>query len=95
VTRCDPPHGEPRARRVLITTSFDLPGYDIVGVQGEVFGLNVRSRNIGPATSPGCGPCVAATSPKFAKLLGSVGPSTASRPDRGREPPVASDERPP
>jgi uncharacterized protein YbjQ (UPF0145 family) len=32
---------------VLITTSFDLPGYDVVAVQGEVFGLTVRCRNIG------------------------------------------------
>jgi len=32
---------------MLITTAFDLPGYDITAVQGEVFGLTVRSRNIG------------------------------------------------
>jgi Putative heavy-metal-binding len=47
VTWRHPPHGEPRPRRVLITTSFDLPGYDVVAVQGEVFGLTVRCRNIG------------------------------------------------
>ena len=32
---------------MLITTSIDLPGYDVVAVQGEVFGLTVRARNIG------------------------------------------------
>jgi uncharacterized protein YbjQ (UPF0145 family) len=31
----------------MITTAFDLPGYDTVAVYGEVFGLTVRSRNIG------------------------------------------------
>jgi uncharacterized protein YbjQ (UPF0145 family) len=32
---------------VLITTMNDLPGYVIEEVFGEVFGLTVRSRNIG------------------------------------------------
>jgi uncharacterized protein YbjQ (UPF0145 family) len=32
---------------VLITTMNDLPGYRIDEVLGEVFGLTVRSRNIG------------------------------------------------
>jgi uncharacterized protein YbjQ (UPF0145 family) len=32
---------------VLITTSNDLPGYQVTEVLGEVFGLTVRSRNIG------------------------------------------------
>jgi uncharacterized protein YbjQ (UPF0145 family) len=30
---------------MLIATTNDLPGYDIVTVYGEVFGLTVRSRN--------------------------------------------------
>jgi uncharacterized protein YbjQ (UPF0145 family) len=33
--------------RVLISTMNDLPGYDIQEVYGEVFGLTVRSRNVG------------------------------------------------
>lgn len=37
----------PNYAGVLISTSFDLPGYDVVAVQGEVFGLTVRCRNIG------------------------------------------------
>jgi uncharacterized protein YbjQ (UPF0145 family) len=32
---------------MLISTMNDLPGYDIAEVLGEVFGLTVRSRNIG------------------------------------------------
>jgi uncharacterized protein YbjQ (UPF0145 family) len=32
---------------VLITTGNDLPGYQVTEVLGEVFGLTVRSRNVG------------------------------------------------
>lgn len=32
---------------MLITTTNDLPGYEIERVLGEVFGLTVRSRNVG------------------------------------------------
>jgi uncharacterized protein YbjQ (UPF0145 family) len=32
---------------MLITTMNDIPGYEIEEVFGEVFGLTVRSRNIG------------------------------------------------
>jgi uncharacterized protein YbjQ (UPF0145 family) len=32
---------------VIITTMNDLPGYEIEEVMGEVFGLTVRSRNVG------------------------------------------------
>lgn len=32
---------------MLITTANDLPGHDIERVLGEVFGLTVRSRNLG------------------------------------------------
>ena len=32
---------------MLITTGNDLPGYEIEDVYGEVFGLTVRSRNVG------------------------------------------------
>jgi hypothetical protein len=47
VTWRHPPHGEPRPHQVLITTSVDLPGHQVVAVQGDVFGLTVRCRNIG------------------------------------------------
>lgn len=32
---------------MIITTMNDLPGYEVEEVIGEVFGLTVRSRNIG------------------------------------------------
>src|SRR5262249_1150191 len=35
------------ARAVLITTMNDIPGYTVEEVYGEVFGLTVRSRNLG------------------------------------------------
>jgi uncharacterized protein YbjQ (UPF0145 family) len=31
---------------VIITTMNDLPGYEVVQVHGEVFGLIVRARNV-------------------------------------------------
>jgi len=38
---------------VLITTTNELPGYTIDEVYGEVFGLTVRSRNIGSQMGAG------------------------------------------
>jgi uncharacterized protein YbjQ (UPF0145 family) len=32
---------------VIIATTNDLPGYEVQEVLGEVFGLTVRSRNVG------------------------------------------------
>jgi uncharacterized protein YbjQ (UPF0145 family) len=32
---------------MLISTMNDLPGYRVAEVSGEVFGLTVRSRNLG------------------------------------------------
>ena len=32
---------------MLISTMNDIPGYEITEVLGEVFGLTVRSRNVG------------------------------------------------
>jgi uncharacterized protein YbjQ (UPF0145 family) len=31
---------------IMVTTTNDLPGYEIVAVHGEVFGLIVRARNV-------------------------------------------------
>ena len=41
------------AGNVLITTMNDLPGWEIEEVYGEVFGLTVRSRNIGSQMGAG------------------------------------------
>jgi uncharacterized protein YbjQ (UPF0145 family) len=38
---------------MLISTTNDLPGYDVTEVLGEVFGLTVRSRNIGSQIGAG------------------------------------------
>ncbi len=54
---------------MLITTSFDLPGYDIVAVQGEVFGLTVRARNIGAGCVAGLRSIGGGEIPGFTKLL--------------------------
>jgi uncharacterized protein YbjQ (UPF0145 family) len=39
--------------RMIITTMNDLPGYRIDEVLGEVFGLTVRSRNLGSQIGAG------------------------------------------
>ena len=39
--------------RMLIVTTNDIPGYEIEEVLGEVFGLTVRSRNIGSQIGSG------------------------------------------
>ena len=38
---------------MLITTTNDLPGYEIEEVLGEVFGLTVRSRHVGSQIGAG------------------------------------------
>ena len=38
---------------MLITTTNEVPGYTITEVYGEVFGLTVRSRNIGSQLGAG------------------------------------------
>ena len=38
---------------MLITTANDIPGYSIDEVYGEVFGLTVRSRNLGSQIGAG------------------------------------------
>jgi uncharacterized protein YbjQ (UPF0145 family) len=38
---------------MLITTANDLPGYEVTETLGEVFGLTVRSRNLGSQIGAG------------------------------------------
>jgi uncharacterized protein YbjQ (UPF0145 family) len=38
---------------MLIATTNDLPGYEITEVLGEVFGLTIRSRNLGSQLGAG------------------------------------------
>ncbi len=54
---------------MLITTGFDLPGYDIISVQGEIFGLTVRARNIGAGCIAGLRSIGGGEIPEFTQLL--------------------------
>ena len=54
---------------MLISTSLDLPGYDIEATLGEVFGLTVRSRNIGAGCIAGLRSIGGGEIPEFTKLL--------------------------
>ena len=54
---------------MLITTGNDLPGYQIVAVHGEVFGLTVRARNIGAGCIAGLRSIFGGEIPEFTKLL--------------------------
>jgi uncharacterized protein YbjQ (UPF0145 family) len=54
---------------MLITTSIDLPGYEVVAVLGEVFGLTVRSRNIGAGCIAGFRSIGGGEIPEFTQLL--------------------------
>jgi uncharacterized protein YbjQ (UPF0145 family) len=54
---------------MLITTSFEFPGYEIVALQGEVFGLTVRARNIGAGMTASLRSIGGGEIPEFTKLL--------------------------
>jgi uncharacterized protein YbjQ (UPF0145 family) len=54
---------------MLITTSFEFPGYEIVALQGEVFGLTVRARNIGAGMMASLRSIGGGEIPEFTKLL--------------------------
>jgi uncharacterized protein YbjQ (UPF0145 family) len=54
---------------MLITTAFELTGYEITAVQGEVFGLTVRSRNIAAGCLGALRSIGGGEIPQFTKLL--------------------------
>ena len=54
---------------MLISTTFDLNGYEIRATMGEVFGLTVRSRNIGAGCIAGLRSIGGGEIPEFTKLL--------------------------
>jgi len=56
---------------VLITTMNDIPGYAIDEVFGEVFGLTVRSRNIGSQIGAGLKSLVGGELKGMTKVLAS------------------------
>ncbi len=70
---------------MLITTSIDLPGYDVTAVLGEVFGLTVRSRNIGAGCIAGFRSIGGGEIPEFTELLSqSRNEAMARMVDQGR-----------
>ena len=48
---------------IVVTTMNDLPGFEVTEVFGEVFGLTVRSRNIGSDIGGGCGRSISPAGP--------------------------------
>jgi uncharacterized protein YbjQ (UPF0145 family) len=54
---------------MLISTTFDLAGYDITATLGEVFGLTVRARNMGAGCIAGLRSIGGGEIPEFTKLL--------------------------
>jgi len=54
---------------MLITTAFDFPGYEILAVQGEIFGITVRARNIGAGFVAALRSLGGGEIPEFTKLL--------------------------
>ncbi|MFL5871479.1 MAG: YbjQ family protein [Solirubrobacterales bacterium] len=55
---------------MIIATTNDLPGYEIQEVLGEVFGLTVRSRNIGSQFGAGLKSLVGGELKGMTKMLG-------------------------
>jgi uncharacterized protein YbjQ (UPF0145 family) len=58
-------------RVMLISTMNDLPGYQIDEVLGEVFGLTVRSRNLGSQIGAGLKALVGGELKGMTKMLAS------------------------
>ena len=54
---------------MLITTGFEFPGYNLTSVQGEIFGLTVRARNIGAGCIAGLRSIGGGELPEFTRLL--------------------------
>src|SRR5215510_13413505 len=55
--------------RVLVVTSNDIPGYEILAVYGEVFGVTVRARNIGAGFTAGFRSIGGGEIPEMTQLL--------------------------
>ena len=56
-------------RDMIISTMNDLPGYDVEEVIGEVFGLTVRTRNVGSQLGAGLKSLVGGELRGMTKLL--------------------------
>jgi uncharacterized protein YbjQ (UPF0145 family) len=56
---------------MILSTMNDLPGYEVTEVLGEVFGLTVRSRNVGAQLGAGFKSIVGGELKGMTKLLSS------------------------
>lgn len=54
---------------MLVSTTFDLTGFETTASMGEVFGLTVRSRNIGAGFMAGIRSIFGGEIPQFTRLL--------------------------
>jgi len=54
---------------VIVTTTNDLPGYEVVQVLGEVFGLVVRARNVFSNFGAGLRTLIGGEVTQYTKLL--------------------------
>jgi uncharacterized protein YbjQ (UPF0145 family) len=54
---------------ILISTMNDLPGYDVVTVHGEVYGIIVRARNVFSNIGAGLRTVVGGEAKGYTKLL--------------------------
>lgn len=55
--------------KVIVSTMNDLPGYEVVQVLGEVFGLVVRARNVVSNFTAGLRTVFGGEVPEYTKLL--------------------------
>jgi uncharacterized protein YbjQ (UPF0145 family) len=55
---------------MLISTMNDLPGYEVTEVLGEVFGITVRSRNVGSQIGAGLKSMMGGELKGMTKMLG-------------------------
>ena len=55
---------------MLISTMNDLPGYEVTEVLGEVFGITVRSRNVGSQIGAGLKSMMGGELTGMTKMLG-------------------------
>src|ERR1700742_180687 len=66
-------------RAMLISTMNDLPGYEVTEVLGEVFGITVRSRNVGSQFGAGLKSIVGGALKGMTKMLNDSRPEAQAR----------------
>ena len=64
---------------MILSTMNDLPGYEVTEVLGEVFGITVRSRNIGSQLSAGFKSMVGGELRGMTKMLAQTRTEAADR----------------